>query len=284
METRLSSKTREITISDARPTVLIGDRINPTGMEKIARALTTHNLTLIQKEAIAQVQAGAEVIDINVGIVGADESVILPEAVRAITDVVDVPLSFDSSNPKALEAALKVYQGKPLINSVSYQKYSLQTVLPLAKEYGAAVIGLVMDDEGISKHPDKRVDIACRIAERVASMGIPLEDLIIDCLADTVGLDHNAALVTFDTIKKVKSKLSVNLTVGASNSSFGLPDRASINKAFLVIAIAMGVTCAIANVESVREVVLATDLLMGRDAYAMRYTTAYRRRQTGKKD
>jgi len=234
------------------------------------------DMTLIQKEALAQVQAGADIIDVNAGIVGIDESVLLPQAVQAIMDTVDVPLCLDSSNPKALEAALEVYQGKPLINSVTDEEHSLKKVLPLVKEYSAAVIGLVLDDEGISNDPDRRVSVAYKIVERAESLGIPREDIIIDCLVQPVGADSKATLVTIDTIRKIKTELQVNLAVGASNSSFGLPDRDLINCAFIAIAIAAGVTCAIANVARVRSTVLATDLLMGCDNYAMRYITAYR--------
>jgi len=276
MQTRLSSKKNGVIISDNGPTVLIGERINPTGRQKISTALKMGDMTLIQKEALAQVQAGADIIDVNAGIVGIDESVLLPQAVQAIMDTVDVPLCLDSSNPKALEAALEVYQGKPLINSVTDEEHSLKKVLPLVKEYSAAVIGLVLDDEGISNDPDRRVSVAYKIVERAESLGIPREDIIIDCLVQPVGADSKATLVTIDTIRKIKTELQVNLAVGASNSSFGLPDRDLINCAFIAIAIAAGVTCAIANVARVRSTVLATDLLMGCDNYAMRYITAYR--------
>lgn len=194
-------------------------------------------------------------------------------------DTVDIPLCLDSGNPKALEAAFKVYQGKPLMNSVTGEEHSLETILPLVKEYGAAVIGLVIDDNGIPDDPTKRVAIAFKIIERAEALGIPLEDIVIDCLVQPVGADPRAALVTIETIRKLRSKLPVNLTVGASNSSFGLPDRDLLNSAFMAIAIASGATCAIVDVSRVRPIVLATDLLMGCDKYARRYIEAYKQHQ-----
>ena len=279
METRVSSGTREVLISDKGPMVLVGERINATGKREMSAALAIGDMELVRKEALAQVQAGADILDVNVGITGIDESVLLPQAVLAVMDTVDIPLCLDSSNPKALEAALKVCRGKPLMNSVTGEEHSLKAILPLVKEYGAAVIGLVMDDKGIPDEPDRRVAIACKIVERAEALGIPSEDIVIDCLLQSVGADPRAALVTLETIRKVKSKLGVNLTVGASNGSFGLPDRNLLNSAFMAVAIAAGVTCAIANVEWVRPIALATDLLMGRDKYARRYIAAYRQRQ-----
>lgn len=279
METRVSSGTREVLISDKGPMVLVGERINATGKREMSAALAIGDMELVRKEALAQVQAGADILDVNVGITGIDESVLLPQAVLAVMDTVDIPLCLDSSNPKALEAALKVCRGKPLMNSVTGEEHSLKAILPLVKEYGAAVIGLVMDDKGIPDEPDRRVAIACKIVERAEALGIPSEDIVIDCLLQSVGADPRAALVTLETIRKVKSKLGVNLTVGASNGSFGLPDRNLLNSAFMAVAIAAGVTCAIANVEWVRPIVLAADLLMGRDKYARRYIEAYRQRQ-----
>lgn len=274
METRLSSKTKEVIISDKGPTILVGECINFADKEKISAALRKGDMALICKEAIAQVEAGADLVDVNIGVAGIDESVVLPQAVRAIMDTVDVPLCLDSGNPKALEAALKVYQGKPLMNSVTGEEHSLEAVLPLVKEYRAAVIGLVIDDEGIPNDVDKRVAIAYKIVERAESLGIPRQDIIIDCLVQPVAADPRAVLVTIETIRTLKSKLPVNLTIGASDSSFGLPERDLLNSAFIAIAIASGATCAIADVARARPIVLATDLLMGRDKYARRYIEA----------
>jgi 5-methyltetrahydrofolate--homocysteine methyltransferase len=279
METRVSSATGEVIIGDGRPTALIGERINPTGKKKLAKALQDGDLKLVQEEAIAQVQAGADILDINVGAAGLDEIALLPQAVQAVMDVVDVPLCLDSTNPRALEAALKVYQGKALINSVSGEERFMDKVLPLVKEYGAAVIGLTMDEEGIPNDPDRRLVIAHKIVKRAEAMGIPRENVVIDCLALTVGADANAGLVTVEAIRKVKAELEVNMTLGASNISFDLPDRNLLNNAFLAIAIAAGVTCPIVDVVKARPAILAADLVLGRDPYAMRYIKAYRQRQ-----
>ena len=279
METRVSSATKEVVISDGRPTVLIGERINPTGKKKLAAELKAGNMELVRREALAQVQAGADILDVNVGVTGVDQVALLPQAVQAVMKVVDVPLCLDSDDPKALEAALKVYQGKPIINSVTGQERSLEEVLPLVKEYGTAVIGLTMDDEGIPNDPDRRVAIARKIVERAEALGIPREDIIIDCLTLTVGADSKAGLVTIEAIRRVKAELGVNMTLGASNISFGLPDRDLLNSVFLAIVIAAGVNCPIVDVAKVRSAILAADLVMGRDKYAMRYIEDYRQRQ-----
>jgi len=280
VETRISSTTKEVLISDERPTVLIGERINPTGKKKLAEALKDGNLELVRQEALAQVQAGADILDVNVGAAGVDEVALLPQAVQAVMDTVDVPLCLDSANPAALEAALKVYKGKPLINSVTGEEHSMANVLPLVKKYGAAVIGLVQDEGGVSNNSERRVAIARKIVERAAALGIPCEDIIIDCLTLTVSADTTAGLATIETSRKVKSELGVNITLGASNISFGLPDRDLVNNAFLAIVIAAGVTCPIVDVAKARPSVLAADLALGRDRYAMRYIKAYRQRRT----
>lgn len=279
MKTTVSSATKEVIISDSRPTVLIGERINPTGKKKLTAALQAGDMELVRKEAIAQVRAGADIIDVNIGMLDTDEVTLLPQVVQLVMDTMDVPLCLDSGSPKALEAALKVYQGKPIINSVTGQERSLKEVLPLVKEYGTAVIGLTMDDEGIPNDPDQRVAIAHKIIKQAEALGIPREDVIIDCLTMAVGADSEAGLVTIEAIRKVKAELRVNLTLGASNISFGLPDRNLINNAFLAMAITAGVTCPIVDVAEVRSIILATDLVLARDKYAMRYIKAYRERQ-----
>ena len=279
MMTRVSSATKEVLISDEQPTVLIGERINPTGKKKLATALLAANMELVRKEAIAQVKAGADILDVNVGAPGIDETTLLPQTVQAIMETVDVPLGLDSDNPKSLEAALKIYQGKPIINSVTGQELSLNEVLPLVKEYGAVVIGLTMDDEGIPMDPDRRVAIAHKIVGKAEALGIPREDIIIDCLALTIAPDSRAGLVTLQAIRKVKAELGVNQTLGASNISFGLPERDVLNSAFLSLAITAGVTCPTVDVARVRQAVVATDLLLGRDEYAQHYIKAYRQRK-----
>jgi 5-methyltetrahydrofolate--homocysteine methyltransferase len=279
MQTRVSSPTREVIIGDDQPTVLIGERINPAGKKKLAEALKAGNLEIIVKEALAQAQAGADILDVNVGTFGVDEATLLPQAVQAVTKTVDIPLCLDSANPEALEAALKVYKGKPLINSVTGEERSLAKVLPLVKEYGAAVIGLVQDDEGIPKDSERRVAIARKIVERAEVAGIGRENIIIDCLAFAVGADTSAGPAVIEAIRRIKAELGVNMTLGTSNISFGLPDRVLLNDAFVAMTIAAGVTCLIVDVAKIRPAVLAADLILGRDKYARRYIEAYRQRQ-----
>ena len=221
------------------------------------------NLEIVRREALAQAQAGADILDVNVGTFGVDEVTLLPQAVQAVMDTVDIPLCLDSANPEALEAALKVYKGKPLINSVSGEERSLARVLPLVKEYGAAVIGLVQDDEGIPKDAERRVAIARKIVERAEAAGIAREDIIIDCLAFAVGADTSSGPAVIEAIRRIKAELGVNMTLGASNVSFGLPDRELLNNAFVAMAIAAGVTCLIVDVAKVRPTVLAADLDSG---------------------
>ena len=279
METRVSTATKEVVIGDDQPTVLIGERINPTGKKRLSEALKAGNLEIISQEALAQVQARADIIDINVSMFGVDEVTLLSQAVRAVMDTVDVPLCLDSANPQALAAALKVYQGKPLINSVTGEEHSLEKVLPLVKEYGAAVIGLVQDNEGIPSNPEGRLAIASKIVDRTQAVGIPRQDIIIDCLAFSVVADTSSALVTIETARRIKAELGVNLTLGASNVSFGLPDRNLLNSAFVVMVIAAGVTCLIVDVAKVRPTVVAADLVLGHDKHARRYIEAYRQQK-----
>ena len=281
METRVSSATKEVFIGNGHPTVLIGERINPTGKRKLVAALQAGDMQALQEEAIAQVQAGADILDVNVGVPGLDEVALLPRAVQAVMNAVDVPLCLDSHNPKAIEAALKVYQGKPLINSVNGEERSLYELLTLTKEYGAVVIGLTIDEKGIPSDASGRAGIARRIVERAEALGIPRENVVIDCLAMAIGADGKAGIVTIETIRKVKAELGVNMTLGGSNISFGLPDRHLLNGAFLAIAITAGITCPIVNVTQVRSMILATDLVLGRDRHAARYIKAYRQRQKG---
>lgn len=282
METRVSSATREILITDEGSTVLIGERINPSGKKKLAEALKRGDFDVVRREAVAQVEAGADILDINVVCPGVDEIAVLPAAIETIMAAVDVPLCIDINNPIALKEALKVYKGKPIVNSVTGEENSLNEILPLVKEYGAAVIGLTIDEEGIPKDPDRRVAIAHKIIERAESLEIPPEDVIIDCLALTLGADSNTGLVTLEAIRKVKEELGVNQTLGASNISFGLPDRNLVNHTFLAMAISSGVTCPTVDVAKVRPAVLSIDLILGRDRYAQRYMRDFRQRKSQK--
>lgn len=280
METKLTSATKEVVISSKRSTVLIGERINPTGKKKLTKALQNGDLGFVRKEALAQVEAGADVLDINVGALGVDEVGLLPQVVQIVMDTVDVPLCLDSANPAALEAALKVYRGKPLVNSVTGQERSLKKILPLIKGYGAAVIGLTMDDKGIPDDVDQRVAIAHKIVGKAEAMGIPRRDVIIDCLALAVGANTKTGPRVIEAIRRVKAELRVNLTLGVSNISFGLPDRNLLNSTFITIAITMGVNCPIVDVAKMRPAILAADLILDHDRYAMHYIKAYQQRQS----
>jgi len=279
VETRVSSPTKEVIMGDDQPTVLIGERINPAGKKKLAEALKAGDLEIVRREALSQAEAGADILDVGVGTFGVDEVSLLPQAVQAVIATVDIPLCLDSANPRALEAALKVCKGKPIINSVTGEERSLAKVLPLVKEYGAAVIGLVQDEEGIPKNAERRVAVARKVVERAEATGIAREDVILDCLAFAVGADPGSGPAVIEAIRKIKAELGVNLTLGASNVSFGLPDRTLLNNAFVVMAVAAGVTCLIVDVAQVRPAVVAADLILGRDKHARRYIEAYRQRQ-----
>jgi len=278
MLTRLSSATKEVLIGQG-PTVLIGERINPTGKKKLAAALLEGDMDAVRREAIAQVEAGADVLDVNVGVAGLDQVKMLPIALKTVMDAVPVPISIDSNNPEALDAALKLYKGKPLINSITGEEKAMASLLPLVKEYGAAFIGLTMDDEGIPTDVDRRVAIAHKLVDRAVSMGIPQEDVVIDCLVMTVATDHTAAATTQEAIRRVRAELGQNITAGVSNVSFGLPERDVINLTALALLIAAGMNCPIVDVAKVRPLVLAADMLLGRDEYCARYIKAFRERQ-----
>ena len=276
MQTKVSSATKEVIIDYDGPTTLIGERINPSGKKKLAEALKTGEFDVVRQEAVAQVAAGADILDVNVVTPGVDEIAVLPKVLEMVMASVEVPLCIDINDPAALKEALKIYVGKPIINSVTGEEKSLNGILPIVKEYGAAVIGLTIDEDGIPKETERRVAIAHKIVEKAGAMGIPPEDIIIDCLALTLGTDTNAALVTLEAIRKVKDQLGVNQTLGASNISFGLPDRSVINQAFLAVAIPAGLTCPTVDVAKVRQTVLSADLILGRDRFAQRYLKGFR--------
>jgi 5-methyltetrahydrofolate--homocysteine methyltransferase len=279
METKILSEKKEVIIDIARPTVLIGERINPTGKQKLAEALKAGDLAIVRREAIAQAEAGADIIDINVNAPGVDDIKLLPEAVRVVMEAVEAPVCIDSPNPAALEAALKVYKGKPLVNSVSGEKHSLDRVLPLIKEHGAAVIGLVQDDEGIPKNADRRVAIAHKIVAAAEKAGVPREDVVIDVLTFAIGAEAGSGRDVLEAIRRIREELRVNITMGASNISFGMPDRPVINNAWVSVVIAAGATALIVDAAKVRPSVLATDLILGRDRFARRYIGEHRQRQ-----
>jgi len=284
LTTLLKSKTKTIRINRDLPTVIIGERINPTGRKAVLEALQAGNFEIVRKDALDQVAAGAAALDINAGVPGADEPALIQQIIRNVLEVVDVPLCIDTANPLALVAALSIYEGKALINSVNGEKSSLDRVLPLAKEYGAAVIGLCMDDNGIPSTAEKRFAVAARIIERAAKADIPLEDVIIDPLAMAMSADSSAGRIALDTIELVVKEFGVNISMGASNISFGMPDRKYINATYIAMAIHAGLTCPITNplVTEVNTAVLAADLSMGRDEYGMTWIKAYRKREKEK--
>jgi len=277
MITIVSKENNEVSIGDNGPTVLIGERINPSGKKKLAESLKAGDLSVVQEEAVSQVEAGADILDINVVTPGVNEVAMLPKALEAVMEAVDVPLCIDVNNPEALKGALEVYRGKPIVNSVTGDEKSLNEILPLVKEYGAAVIGLTIDEQGIPKDPERRVSIARKIVERAHAFGIPAEDVIIDCLSLTVGADSQAGQATLQTIREVREELDLNQTLGASNISFGLPNRVLINQVFLSMAIQAGITCPTVNPAKVCSMVLAADMVLGRDQYAMRYIKDYQK-------
>ena len=279
METVLHSAKKKVCISSDKPLVIIGEKINPTGRKKMVEALQTGNYEYIRELAQSQVKAGADVLDVNVGVPGLDDVALMPVIVRLVAETVDVPFCLDSPNPQALAAGLEAAPGKVLVNSVSCEKERLDAVLPLVKEHGAAVIGLILDDSGIPSTPEARLAVAEKILNRAVQMGIPQVDVIIDPLVMAVGVDSNAGLVTLKTIELVRTKLGVNINLGASNVSHGLPDRPLVNQAFLALAMGEGATCAITDPSKMAGIVRATDLLLGRDEYAGRYIKYYRQQQ-----
>jgi len=281
LKTIVSSATKTLEISRDAPTVIIGERINPTGRKKVLAALQEGNFDQIRQDALEQVAAGARMLDVNAGVPGADQPALLKQVMRTVMEVTDVPLCIDTADPAALEAALSIYEGKALVNSVNGEEKSLIAVLPLVKEYDAAVIGLCMDDDGIPKTPEARLKAAAKIIERAAALGISPEDVVIDPLAMTMGADHSAGYTTLKTIELIAEEFGANITMGASNISFGLPDRKFVNAAFIAMAIYAGLTCPITNplVPEVAITVLGADLSMGRDEYGMNWIKAFRRRQ-----
>jgi 5-methyltetrahydrofolate--homocysteine methyltransferase len=267
METILTSPTQEVRIGPEQPFVIIGERINPTGRKKLAAEMAAGDYERIKSDAIAQVAAGANMLDVNAGIPMVDEPAILSEAVRLVQELVEVPLCIDSSIVAALEAGLSAYKGKPLVNSVTGEEERLESVLPLVAEHKAAVIGITNDESGISHDPDVRFEVAKKIVERAESYGIPRADVVIDPLAMPVGAVTTAGVTLFSITRRVREELGCNTVCGASNISFGLPDREGLNTTFLAMAISAGMTSAITNplVESVRKTVLAGNVFMGLD-------------------
>jgi 5-methyltetrahydrofolate--homocysteine methyltransferase len=276
--TVLVGRAGEVRIGDDQPFAIIGERINPTGRKQLTAQITTGDMTAVQADALAQVRAGARVLDLNAGVPGFDEAEMLSQVVKAVHEVVDVPLCIDSSTPEALEAAVPLAEGKVLINSVTAEDHSLERLLPLVKRFGAAVIGMANDEEGISMDPQVRLAAARKIVEAAADHGIAREDVIIDPLTMPIGAAPDAASSMFATMRLIRDELGVNLSCGASNISFGMPDRQGIDAAFLTMAITAGMNCAITNPlhRAVRKATLAADLLLGRDEYGSAWIAAHR--------
>jgi len=276
--TVVSSARREVVIGFDRPFTIIGERINPTGRKLLAEEMKAGDFSRVERDAVAQVEAGAHMLDVNAGIPLADEPEILARTIQLVQSLVDVPLSIDSSIVEALEAGLAVYQGKPLVNSVTGEEERLERVLPLIKRYGAAVVAISNDDTGISEDPDVRFEVARKIVERAADHGIPREDVIVDPLVMPIGAMATAGQQVFRLVRRLREELGVNSTCGASNVSFGMPDRERINAAFLPMAIASGLTSAITNplAAEVKAAIMAADVLMGNDQDAGRWIRAHR--------
>ncbi len=268
-ETVLSSATREVAIGFDRPFVIIGERINPTGRKKLAEEMAAGNFDTVVADAIAQVEAGAQMLDVNAGIPLADEPAILARTVELVQGITDVPLSIDSSIVAALEAGLAAYQGKALVNSVTGEEDRLESVLPLVARYGAAVVAITNDESGISEDPDVRFEVARTIVSRAADHGIPREDVVVDPLVMPIGALGGAGRQVFHIVRRLREELGVNTTCGASNVSFGLPNRTALNAAFLPMAIASGLTSAITSPlhPEMLLAVKAADVLMGNDSH-----------------
>lgn len=277
-DTVVGSATREVVIGFGRPFVLIGERINPTGRKLLAEEMRNGDFSRVERDALAQVGAGAQMLDVNAGIPLADEPALLAKAVQLVQSLTDVPLSIDSSIVEALEAGLAVYQGKPLVNSVTGEEERLERVLPLVAKHGAAVVAISNDETGISEDPDVRFEVARKIVSRAADYGIPKDDIVVDPLVMPIGAMATAGQQVFHLVGRLRKELGVNTTCGASNVSFGLPNRAGINAAFLSMAIGAGMTSAITNPmeAEIRQAILAADVLAGHDINCARWIRTYR--------
>jgi 5-methyltetrahydrofolate--homocysteine methyltransferase len=277
-ETVVSSASKEVVIGFERPFCIIGERINPTGRKLLAAQMALGDYSQVEADALAQVAAGAHMLDVNAGIPLADEPKILAETIQLVQSLTDVPLSIDSSIVAALEAGLAVYQGKPLVNSVTGEEERLEAVLPLIKKYGAAVVAISNDETGISEDPDVRFEVAKRIVEHAADYGIGRGDVVVDPLIMPVGALGTAGRAAFHLIRRLREELKVNTTCGASNVSFGLPNRHGLNAAFLAMAVGAGMTSAITNPLHAEEVagVMGADVLMGHDPDCRRWLKAFR--------
>ena len=277
-DTVISSATREVVIGFERPFVMIGERINPTGRKILAAEMAAGNFSRVESDTLAQLAAGAHMLDVNAGIPLADEPAILAQTIQLVQSITDVPLSIDSSIVAALEAGLAVYKGKPLVNSVTGEEERLESVLPLVKKYGAAVVAISNDETGISEDPDVRFEVAKKIVHRAADYGIPVSDIVVDPLVMPIGAINQAGVQVMHLLGRLKKELKVNSTCGASNVSFGLPAREGISAVFLSMAIGAGLTSAIMNpmhVEIVKAC-MGADVMMGHDPDCARWIKRFR--------
>ena len=277
-KTVISSKTKEVIIGSDQPFVIIGERINPTGRKLLAEEMKAGNLERVREDALSQVAAGAQMLDVNAGVPLADEPKILADSIKLIQGITDVPLCIDSSIVEALKRGLEAYEGKALLNSVTGEEERLETVLPLVKKFGCAVIGISNDDSGISEDINVRFDVAKKIVERAMDHGIPKEDVIIDPLVMPVGAINDAGRQVLELIKKLQNELGVNTTCGASNLSFGLPNRHGLNTAFIAMAIASGMPCAITNPleTEIMQSVKGANVVMGHDPECSDWIMSFR--------
>ena len=278
METRVvSPQGKEVIIGDGRPTVLIGERINPFGKGPLKEALKSGDMEPIRREALKQAETGADILIVSVATFGIDEAVVLPRVVQAVMETVDIPICLESRNTQALENALTLGLGKPIISSVTGEDPVLDKILPLVKHYGTALVAMTSGGVGIPKDPQKRLEMARHVLDRTRGLGIPQEDLLLDCLAESSAVNDKAVLTTLETLETVKRETGVNLVLGASNVSFGLPNRLAVNAVFLALAIRAGLNCAIVDVARMKPFILAVDLMLGRDRIARRYTNYNRK-------
>jgi 5-methyltetrahydrofolate--homocysteine methyltransferase len=277
-ETVISSASREVVIGFDRPFVVIGERINPTGRKMLAQEMKAGDFSRVEADAIAQAAAGAQVLDVNAGIPLADEPALLAQAVKLVQSLTDLPLSIDSSVLEALESGLEAYQGKALLNSVTGEEERLERVLPLVKKHGAAVVAICNDDTGISSNIDVRFDVARKIVERASDYGIPACDVVVDPLVMPVGAMADAGVQVFRLIRRLRTELKVNTTCGASNVSFGLPNRPGMNPTFMAMAIGAGMTSAITNPleATLMQAVRGANVLMDHDRQCANWIKAYR--------
>ena len=282
-ETIISSATKEIRIGFDQPFVIIGERINPTGRKMLAKEMAEGDFSRVEKDALAQVAAGAHMLDVNAGIPLADEPGILAETIKLVQSLTDVPLSIDSSIVAALEAGLEVYQGKALLNSVTGEEERLESVLPLVKKYNCAVVAISNDETGISEDPDVRFEVAKKIIERAEDHGIPRADVVVDPLVMPIGAMGTAGVQVMQLVRRLREELKVNTTCGASNVSFGLPNRDGVNAAFLTMAMASGLTSAITNPlhDSIMQAVMGGDVMLGKDSNCANWIRKYREPSTG---